>query len=94
MENKRPLSKGLKILAMCGLVWIAYAFFLDTYLLKTGTLVPDPNSGRIYLESIHHGQEVYVTYADKLQMEWLAVPMLLMVAIGFFLVYRYRKSRV
>ena len=59
-----------------------YILYLDSYYHLNGAREPQPEEGRIYPETVHHGTHIFLTEREKFNFEvWLPS-----ISIGSFLV--------
>lgn len=59
----------ITLLALCAST-LGFTIFLDEHFYWTRPRKPEPQSGRIYPELIHHGTVVYLTRTEKLPFDY------------------------
>jgi len=88
---KTTLHKVIVIvlLSLC-FAMLGFVIFLDEYFYRTRPTEPNPESGRIYPQFIHHGTRVYLTRTEQLPFEFFFYPFIGFAALAYFLNQRWR----
>src|ERR1700730_6644816 len=91
---KRVLQKAA-VFALLGVCLSTFAFmgYVDRHFYESRPRQPDPRSGRIYPEVVHHGARVYGTREQKLVCDdgFLFFGIYALSAFGFYVLNRRWK---
>jgi hypothetical protein len=94
-ESYKPMKSAMRktiVILLMGL-WIAIlgaSFYLDEDYYRTSPREPDPASGRIYPQFIHHGTKVYLTHVESLQLQLWWCPFMACMVSAYLLNRRWK----
>jgi hypothetical protein len=82
------------VLVSCGLIVVfsvTSLWYLDFYYYAYGSRMPLPAEGRIYLEWVHHGTEVYLTQQEYLPFKILPTLCGILTLLAAVLLIRWKR---
>jgi hypothetical protein len=87
--RKSLVAMLLIIAASC----FVYVLYLDSYYELNGARAPQPQSGRIYPKTVHHGTRVFLTKAEKLEFNVVLPSVSILCAgAGIYLAVRWKYA--
>lgn len=83
-------KKGISILVILAAALVVMAISLDEHYYATSPRTPNPATGRVYPLTIHGGTLVYLTYVERLPLQYGWLSCLVFFPAAFYL---FRKKR-